>query len=120
MIFSNESDIIQEKFFWRIQIMAKRVVRTEYAARNDLVRLCCYIALVLAGVLLIITNFLPVVGVEIKGKFLSVMVMIKDIALLLGIVFAAYSFARSHGKTTTIIFWIALVLYVACVICGLF
>ncbi len=101
--------------------MAKRrVVRTEYSARNDLVRLCCYIALVLAGVLLIITNFLPLVGLKIEGKFLSVMVMVKDIALLIGIVFAAYSFARSHGKATTIIFWIAVVIYVACVICGLF
>jgi len=99
----------------------KRVVRTEYSARNDLVRLCCYIALVLSGVLLIITNVLPLIFDGLRGGTLvNVLDMIKNIALLLGIVFAAYSFARSHGKTTTIIFWIALVLYVACVICGLF
>ena len=101
--------------------MANRTTtRSEYAARNDLVRLCCYVALVLAGVLLIITNLLPLCGVEITGRIIGVMNMIKDIALLIGIVFAAYSFARAHGKVTTIIFWIALAIYVACVICGLF
>lgn len=50
----------------------------------------------------------------------SILRLIRDIALLLGIVFGAFSFARAHGKTWVIIFWIAVVLYVASSIMGLF
>ena len=98
--------------------MAKQ--RTERAAKNDFIKICCYVALILAALLIFINNFLPLIGIEVKGPFFAVLGLIKDIALLLGIVFGAFAFARSQGKTWVIIFWIALVLYVASVIMGLF
>ncbi|MGN0823207.1 MAG: hypothetical protein ACI4NG_05485 [Candidatus Gallimonas sp.] len=99
--------------------MAKKQ-RTEGAAKRDLIKLCCYVALILAAVLILISNVLPLIGLNINGKFINALKLIKDIALLLGIVFGAYTFARSKGKAFWIIFWIAVVVYVASAICGLF
>ena len=99
--------------------MAKRQ-RTEGEARRDFIRLCCYITLILAALLIFIDNLLPVVGVEVSGRLFDVLRLIKDIALLLGIVFGAYSFARAHGKAWVIIFIIAVVIYVAGAVLGLF
>lgn len=97
-----------------------RKQRTEGAARRDLIKLCCYIALILAAVLIFINNLLPLVGVNVDGPLFNVLRLVKDIALLIGIVFGAFTFARSAGKVWTIIFWVAVVLYVASTIMGLF
>ena len=43
----------------------------------------------------------------------------KDL-LLLGIVFGAYAFARAHGKVWTIVFFVALALYIVSAVLGLF
>lgn len=94
--------------------------RTEGQARRDFIKLCCFITLILAAVLILVDNLLPLVGVDVSGMLFNVLRLIKDIALLLGIIFGAFSFARAHGKTWVIIFWIAVVLYVASAIMGLF
>ena len=97
-----------------------RKQRTEGAAKRDLVKLCCFIALILAAVLILISNVLPLLGVEIGGPVIGALNLIKDIALLLGIVFSAFAFARSAGKGAVIVFWVAVAIYVASAICGLF
>lgn len=94
--------------------------RTEGQARRDFIKLCCFITLLLAAVLIFVDKLLPLVGVDVSGMLFSILRLIRDIALLLGIVFGAFSFARAHGKTWVIIFWIAVVLYVASSIMGLF
>ena len=99
--------------------MAKKQ-RTEGAARNDLVRICCYIALILAAVIIFVNNLLPLCGINVSGPVMKALATVRDIALLIGIVFGAFAFARSKGKAWRIVFWIALALYVASVILGLF
>lgn len=94
--------------------------RTEGQARRDFINLCCYIALGLAALLIFINNVLPLIGAEITGKLPAVLNLIKDIALLLGIAFGGWRFTRAHGKAWVIIYWIAVALYVASAICGLF
>lgn len=98
----------------------KRRERTEGQAKADFVRICCYIALVLAAVLIFVNNLLPLLGIDVSGTFFDVLALIKDIALLLGIVFGAYAFARAHGKVWTIVFFVALALYIVSAVLGLF
>ena len=94
--------------------------RTEGQAKRDFIKLCCYVTLILAAVLIFVNNLLPLIKINVSGTFFDVLELIKDIALLLGIVFGAWSFARAHGKTWVIIFWVAVVLYIASAIMGLF
>lgn len=98
----------------------KKSSRSEREAKTSLVKLCCYIALILAALLILVTNVLPLLGLKIGGPILGAIVLVRDIALLIGIAFGAYSFARSSGKTATVIYWIAIAVYVASAICGLF
>ena len=78
------------------------------------------VSVILAAVLIFVNNLLPLIKINVSGTFFDVLELIKDIALLLGIVFGAWSFARAHGKTWVIIFWVAVVLYIASAIMGLF
>lgn len=94
--------------------------RTEGQARRDFIKICCYVTLILAAVLIFVDNLLPLIGISVEGPLFGALRLIKDIALLLGIVFGAFSFARAHGKVWVIIFWIAVALYVASAIMGLF
>mgnify|MGYP000037625634 CR=1 FL=1 len=94
--------------------------RTEGQARRDFINLCCFIALGLAALLIFINNVLPMIGVQITGKLPSILNLIKDIALLLGIAFGGWRFVSGRGKAWIIIYWVAIALYVASAVCGLF
>ncbi len=99
--------------------MAKRQ-RTEGQARADFISLCCIVALFLAALLIFINNVLPLIGLDINGKLINALNLIKDIALLLGIAFGAWKFVRGRGKAWRILYIVAVVLYVASAVCGLF
>ena len=82
--------------------MAKKQ-RTEGQARADFISLCCIIALFLAALLIFINNVLPLIGVNISGGLIG-----------------AWRFVRNRGKLWRILYIVAIVLYVASAICGLF
>ncbi|MBS6464282.1 MAG: hypothetical protein KH436_05055 [Firmicutes bacterium] len=90
-------------------------------SKKGVFNLFSYIALILAALLLVVYNLLPLVGVNVGGTFFGVLAMIKDVLMVIVVGYFAYYFAYStKGKAWKIIFWIALVLYIAGVILGLF
>ncbi len=84
--------------------MAKQ--RTEAAAKRSLVKLCAFIALFLSAVIFVFG------GLFAGSKAGTILDLIAKIALLIGIAFPAYDYARSLNKTWKIIYWIALVIYI--------
>ena len=96
------------------------MTRKQRTSSIDLVHVCCYIALVLAALLLAITKIFGFFNVNVGGTVMSVLSLIQEIAMLVGIAFGAYAFARSKGKTWVIIYWVALIIYIAAAILGLF
>ncbi|MBE7090590.1 MAG: hypothetical protein E7363_01590 [Clostridiales bacterium] len=88
--------------------------------KNDFVKFCSFFALLLAALLIFIYNVLPEIGITMQGKLLGILSLVKDIALLLGIAFAAYAYADNKGKGWRITFWIALVLYLGAAVFGIF
>ncbi|MBD5636903.1 MAG: hypothetical protein HDP28_03655 [Clostridia bacterium] len=87
---------------------------------NPIIKACSYVALIIAGILIFIYNLLPLVGVELHGKILGALELAKNLALLVGIGFGAYAFTRGKKIWVAVLFWIALVLYIASVILGMF
>lgn len=83
--------------------MAKQ--RTEAAARRSFVKLCAFIALFLSAVIFVIGGLLA------GSKAGSILDLIAKIALLIGIAFPAYEYARGLNKVWRIIYWVALVIY---------
>lgn len=86
--------------------MAKE--RTERAARNDFIKVCCYIALVLAALMFLLGGVLSKV---FSAQVVSILNLIGQLSLLIGIAFPAYSFVRNKHIAWTVIYWIALVVY---------
>ena len=92
--------------------MAKRQ-RTEAQARRSFVKLCAFVGLILAA-------FLFVFGGLFQGSAAgSVLELVGKLALLVAIAFPAYEYSRGCGKVWRIIFWIALVIYIAGCVLGL-
>lgn len=91
--------------------MAKKQ-RTEGQAKRDFIKLCAFIAL-------LISAFLFVFGALFSGAVNSVLNLVAKLALLVAIAFPAYSFSRGCTKVWRIIFWIALVIYIAGCVLGL-
>ena len=93
--------------------MAKQQ-RTETAARHDLVRLCAFVALVISALFFlvggIITKWLPLIG--------SILNLIASLALLVAIAFPAWEYVRNKKQAWRIVYWVALVVYIAGAVLG--
>ncbi len=87
--------------------------RTEAQARRSFVKLCAFVGLIVAA-------FLFVFGGLFSGSTLgSILELIGKLALLIAIAFPAYEYSRGMHKAWRIIFWIALVIYIAGCVLGL-
>lgn len=78
----------------------------------DIIKLCCFIALIIGAIFVFINNLLPIIGVEIKGSIFNLLALIEKVSLLIGIGLGAYGFARGNRKWVWILFIIALVIYI--------
>ena len=88
--------------------------RTEGQARRDFIKLCASIAL-------IVSAFTFTFGGLFRGSVAgNILDLIAKLALLVAIGFPAYFYSRGLGKAWRIIFWIALVIYVAGCVLGMF
>ncbi|MBR2614300.1 MAG: hypothetical protein IKC71_01720 [Clostridia bacterium] len=79
-----------------------------------------FIILMLTAILLIISNLLPMIGIEIKGALVGILALVKDLAVLIVIGVGAFAFVKGKKKWLKIAFWVAVAIYVACVVLGLF
>ena len=87
--------------------------RTEGQARRSFVKMCAFGGLILAA-------FLFVFGGLFSGStFAEILEAVGKIALLIAVTFPAYEFSRGCRKGWRIVFWIALVIYIAGCVLGL-
>lgn len=93
--------------------MSEKTVRV----KNRLVDLACYTALVVAAIILLIQNILPLCNINITGKAIDVLTVIQQIAVLVGIASGAYKFSRNtRSKAFKIIYYVAIVIYIVAII----
>ncbi len=88
-------------------------------SKKSLDNFACYVALLVAAAILIITRVLPNFGVTIGGNIIGILDKIFDICVLFGVGFGAFHFS-SKTKLLRLLFWIALIVYVASTFLGLF
>ena len=80
--------------------------------RYDIVKVCCFIALIIGAIFVFINNLLPVCGVNVSGSIFNLLALIEKVALLIGIGLGAYGFAKGNKRWVWIVFIVALVVYV--------
>lgn len=91
--------------------------RTEGAAKRDLSKFCAFWAVVISAILFLLQMIFNLVGgnLDTVGRVMSI---IASIMLGIAIVFPAYSYACSKGKTWRIICIIIFVVYFVLAILG--
>lgn len=82
------------------------------STRYDVIKVCCFIALIIGAIFVFINNLLPICGVNVSGPLFKVLALIEKVSLLIGIGLGAYGFARGNKKWIWILFIIALVIYI--------
>ena len=71
-----------------------------------------YVALVIIALLLVISRFLPIVGITISGPIVNLLSTVKDVFVLIVIGISAYNFTSGNVKWVKILFWVAIIVYI--------
>ena len=71
-----------------------------------------YIAFIVIALLILINNFLPVIGVIIDVKITNVLTTVQNVLVLIVLGILSYKFAMNSAKWVKIVYWIALVVFV--------
>ncbi|MBE5749987.1 MAG: hypothetical protein E7346_03885 [Clostridiales bacterium] len=72
-----------------------------------------YVALIIVALLILIENVLPLIGInEIKGPLISVLKTVRNMFVLIVIGISAYNFLPGRAKWVSVLFWVAIIVYV--------
>ena len=89
--------------------------------KNRLVDLACFTALVVAAVLLLIENLLPLCKVYLHGSWTVVLRTIQNIAVLIAVASGAYKFSKNTRNIVfRILYFLAIVVYIIAIILAFF
>lgn len=82
--------------------------------RVDIVKLCAFWGIFIAAILFVASGILGFFDLgNVGATIISVFNLIGKLALLVAVAFPAYGYVRGKAKVWKIIFWVALVVYVA-------
>ncbi len=80
-------------------------------SNKSVLNLLSYAILMIVALLIVVNNFLPIVGIDTTGTFFVVLETIEKIFTLIVIGISAYRFTKNKHKAFKIIFWIAVALF---------
>lgn len=95
----------------------KTVKRT--TNRVDIVKVCAFWGILVAALLFIARGILGLFDLSIGGTIMSIFDILGKLALLVAVAFPAYSYVRGKARVWQIIYWAALVVYIAGCVLGL-
>lgn len=81
-------------------------------SNKSLLSMLAYIAMIIFAVLLLISNVLPVIGLNIGGTLINVLNTVQNILILIVVGVSAYNFIQGKARWINVLYWIALVIFV--------
>ena len=84
----------------------------EKSTNKNIINLMSYLAFILIALLVLINNFLPIIGVTIDAKITNVLATVQNLLVLGVLGVLSYKFAVRSSKWVKIVYWIALVVFV--------
>ncbi len=83
----------------------------------------CYIVLIIAAIILLFNNLLPVCGVKITGDFwvrlMGILDTVKDVCLLVALALGSYVVSK-NGKAWMVIYIIAVIIFAVAIVLAWF
>lgn len=80
---------------------------------NNLLNLLAFISLVILAVLIVVNNFLPIIGINTTGVFFTILKTIQSLLTIIVIGVSAYNFVCNKSKAIKITYWVCIALFVA-------
>ena len=96
--------------------MSKKTT-TYSSEKRSITKFCAFWGIVIAVVLLVLTAIFNAVGGSL-GMIGSISDLVAKIALAVAVAFPAYDYVRGKAKGWKIVYWIALILYIVCIVLG--
>ena len=80
-------------------------------SNKNLLNTLSYLALIFVAFLILVNNILPLVGLDIGGTLIGVLETLKNVFILIVIGISAYNFLPGRAKFVSVLFWVAIVVY---------
>lgn len=88
--------------------------------RVDIVKVCAFWGIFIAALLFVARGILGLFDLGgVGGTIMSIFDILGKLALLVAVAFPAYSYVRGKARVWQIIYWAALVIYIAGCVLGL-
>ncbi len=88
-------------------------------SKTDFLAVVCYIALIVAAIIVLLTNLLPLCGVELTGKFWgnlkNLLYTVRDVSLLIAMALGAHAVSKK-GKAWLVIYVIAVIIFAIAIV----
>lgn len=82
-------------------------------SNKNFLNILSYVAFLTIALLLAITNFLPLIGVVIKGTIVNFLETLKNVLILFIIGVLAFKFAFNQGaKWVKVLYWVSLGIFI--------
>ena len=81
-------------------------------SNKGVLNVMAYVAFIVIALLILINNFLPIIGITIAGQIKNVLVTIQNVLVLIVLGVMSYKFAMNNAKWIKIVYWIAFVIFV--------
>ncbi len=88
-------------------------MKSEKKSEVKVFNLFSYIVLIAVALLIVTREILPKIGLKVDGPLIDVLETIKDVLILIMVAIMSYNFIKGKGKAVVIIYWIAIVVFVA-------
>ena len=82
------------------------------SSNKNVLNTLSYVALIIVALLMLINHVLPLIGLDISGPLVNVLETIKNLFVLIVIGISAYNFLPGRAKWVSVLFWIAIIVYV--------
>ena len=79
---------------------------------RGLINFLSYIALVIIAVLIVLGNFLPIVGINVTGTLVNILNTVRNVLILLVIGVAAYNYLPGKPNWIRILFWVSIIVFI--------
>lgn len=93
--------------------MEETILKRKTYFDHDLIDLCAFVGLIIAGFLYILQFVLSLFDINSMGTISNVFGLIRDIAFAVGLGLAGYKFTLGKRAWVKVIFWVALCAYLA-------
>ena len=81
-------------------------------SNNNLLNMLSYVAMIIFALLLLISNVLPAIGLNIGGTLINALNTVQNILILIVVGVSAYNFIQGKAKWINVLYWIALVAFI--------